>query len=118
MQEYRCFCFLGVLKTKPYTAQGIVDRPIFKVMEFEQQPQQTPKENSHMNIAAEQKLSPKQVAALYGVSTAQLCVWRKNKLGPAYMQPVPRKVIYLLSDVEQYFKKLRVETRQLSHASK
>ena len=71
-----------------------------------------------MNIAIEEKLSPKQVSALYGISTAQLCVWRQNNQGPAYMQPVQRKVIYLLSDCEAFFNKLRVKTRQPAATSK
>lgn len=65
-----------------------------------------------MIIATEQKLSPKQVSALYGISTAQLCVWRKNKQGPDFMQPVPRKVIYLQSDCEKFFNSLRTQHKR------
>lgn len=71
-----------------------------------------------MNIAAEQKLSPKQVAALYSVSTASLCEWRKRKQGPAFMQPMPNKVIYLLSDCEKYFNGIRIETQKRGSARK
>ena len=71
-----------------------------------------------MNIAGEQKLSPKQVAALYGISPAALCEWRKRKHGPAFMQPLPNKVIYLLSDCEKFFNGIRIETQKRSHSKK
>lgn len=71
-----------------------------------------------MNIAGEQKLSPKQVAEVYGVSTSQLCVWRQKKHGPAFIQPTSKQVIYLLSDCEKFFNSVRVETQKRSHSKK
>ena len=71
-----------------------------------------------MNIAMEQKLSPKQVTALYGISCGKLCDWRKTGQGPAYMQPCKNKVIYLQSDCEQFFKNLRVEPKRNNRIAK
>lgn len=62
-----------------------------------------------MTIASEKKLTPKEVAEKYSVSASQLCQWRKNNTGPAYLQPSVKKVIYLLSDVEAYFKRCRIQ---------
>jgi hypothetical protein len=62
-----------------------------------------------VTIASERKLAPKEVAEKYSISTSQLCSWRKNNTGPAYLQPSAKKVIYLLSDVEAYFNRCRIQ---------
>lgn len=62
-----------------------------------------------MTFAEEKKLRPKEVSKLYGISTAQLCLWRQANKGPAYIQPGPNMVIYLQRDVEAFFQSLRIE---------
>ena len=54
-------------------------------------------------ISEQKKFNSKQVQAMYQVSAATLCEWRKEKKGPAYFQPTPGRILYLEQDLEQYF---------------
>lgn len=54
------------------------------------------------------KLSPKEAAAVIGVTVSTLCIWRQRKIGPPFYQRTTKRVFYLKPDLEAWEASQRV----------
>ena len=63
-----------------------------------------------------QKLNTKELAARWGMSVSALQNWRIQRQGPRYLKlgtARSARVLYLVSDIEEFEKKKMVKTKEL-----